>query len=112
VELCQRKTPEYLMGRKKKEKNIVGIAIYSMEDWERLRKISDDKGQLEDTWLEWIYSFRRFEDDLRQRGIEYEDILIDLDELIEYCRIQGLRINSESRSRFTANKLRRLHQKK
>ena len=100
------------MVRKKTEKNIVGIAKYRTEDWERLQEISDDKDQLEDTWFEWKDSIHRFEDDLRQRGIDYEEIMIDLDELIEYCRRQGLKIDSESRSRFTADKLRRLHQKK
>ena len=96
------------MSRSKNENNIVGIAIYRQEDWDRLLKISDDRDYLEDTWLEWNESVQRFEDTLRQKGIEYKEIIIDLDELIEYCKKRGFRINGESRSQFTAEKLRKL----
>ena len=94
------------------EKKIIGIAIYRPEDWERLLEISYDRDQLEDTWFEWNDSVHKFENDLQQRGIKYEKILIDLNELIEYCKRQGLRIDGRSRSRFTAVKLSRLYRKK
>jgi len=80
-----------------------------MEDWERLRDISDDKEQLEDTWFEWNDGIHKLEDLFRQKGVVYEEILIDLDELIQYCRREELKIDAESRSRFTVKKLWELH---
>lgn len=88
-----------------KKKDVLAIATYKMQDWQRLREISDDKTELEDTWQEWHDSMLKSEDILRRKGIKYKEELIDLNELMEYCEKNRLKVNSESRSRFVAHKL-------
>jgi hypothetical protein len=94
------------MSKKKRVKDVIGIAIYRPEDWRQFREISEDRNDLEATWLEWNDGINRFEDTLRKKHITCYKILVELDELLEYCRQEGVPVNGKSRAAFTAEKLK------
>jgi len=86
---------------------LIGIAVYKIEDWKRLLEISEDTHNLEKTWSEWNENIHKLEDKLTNEGIKFKEILIDLNELQNYCNRQKLRINSESRAQFVLEKIKK-----
>lgn len=89
----------------KSEIPVIGLATYRYNDWKRLLNISEDKEVLEDSWDEWNDNLHRYEEELRNKNIKFKEVLIDLDELIDFCEDEQININSESRSYFVADKL-------
>lgn len=92
-----------------KNETMLGIATYQFNDWNKLLKISDDRDYLEATWEEWNNNLHEYEELLRIKHTPFKEILINLDELVDYCNNQGLLINGESRSEFVARKLKELN---
>lgn len=96
---------------KKKPDILVGIAVYRKEDWQRLLEISADKDKLEDTWKDWKHEYNKIKKNFKKMGIKSVDIVVDIDELISYCKKSGLRIDADARSRFAADKARLMQKK-
>ena len=92
--------------------NKIAIAWYNPEDWERLREISDDSDELEETYEEWIFQAEKAFMDLRSAGMDATKIYIDLDELLGWCKEKNLKIDAGSRSNFTSFKLQELYTEK
>jgi len=96
----------------KNNRTHIGLAFYREEDWGRLLEISEDRGELEDSWLEWRENMKTAEQHIKAVGVSYEFVEIDLDELSAFCCERELGINSESRSLFIEEKIRSLYKKK
>lgn len=96
---------------KKKPGILFGIPEYRKEDWQRLREISVDKNQLENTWKSWKYEYNRTRKNMKKRGMTIVEVLVDIDELIDYCKKHGLEINADARARFAADKVRLMQKK-
>jgi hypothetical protein len=92
--------------RKRKEPEIVGIACYRSEDWARLREISEDADDLEESWQEWKTANDRFLRDCLSRGFVCYEVQVDLDELIAFCRQRRIPVNGDFRAMFAAEKIR------
>ena len=84
----------------------IGIAWYRPDQWEQMRKLSDDAGRLEGTYEQWLsYAEAQFAD-LRSRGSRVQKVDVDLDELLTWCTFKRLPLNGESRAQYVAEKLR------
>lgn len=79
---------------------VLGIATYQFNDWKELLSISEDSENLETTWDEWNNNIHKYEERLRKDHMPFKEILIELNELKDYCRKKGLQKNGESRSQF------------
>ncbi|MBL7131238.1 MAG: hypothetical protein ISS45_07555 [Candidatus Omnitrophica bacterium] len=88
------------MGAKKKEKIVVGIGYYRRQDWERFLASADDREKLEDTYDEWLVSFRNAVKNMRTAGTEPKKVLFTIDELLDYCKKKRLKNNAKARSEF------------
>ena len=83
---------------------MVNIAYYRPEDWNRFINSIDDKKSMHESWEEWFLSFLKTKNELISMGLLVKEIVIDLDELSEYCKKRGLKNNGEARSKFVSEK--------
>lgn len=82
----------------------INMAYYREEDWELLRSISEDKHKMRKDWKDWLARYEQTKRDLVNEGFEVVDIIVDIDELIQFCIANGIQNNSSARSRFVASK--------
>jgi hypothetical protein len=80
------------------------LAYYKEKDWKRFIELADDRESLHDNWKDWHKSFLKVKKDLISQGFDVVDIVIDLDELIIFCKIRGIKNNGKARSQFVQNK--------
>jgi hypothetical protein len=84
------------------DKVVTGLCWYSAEQWPRLREVAPDPGELEETHEEWLAMMRRSLRSLRDGGIPYQLVDIDVEELVTWCKRKGKPINSSSRAEYAA----------
>lgn len=83
----------------------VKLAYYREEDWKRFIDLADDEREsLHDNWKDWHKSFLKVKKGLISQGFDVVDIEIDLDELIIFCKIRGIKNDGKARSKFVQTK--------
>jgi len=70
------------------------------KDWKRFVKTIADRESMHDTWDDWHKDFEKTKRDLTNLGFEVVDVVVDLDELAEYCKLRGLKNDGKARSQF------------
>ncbi|MEX2723458.1 MAG: hypothetical protein Q6367_006155 [Candidatus Freyarchaeota archaeon] len=88
--------------RKRLEELKIGVACYRRDQWEQFLATADDSEKLELTWEEWRENVDKWINMMRSMGFKVVEVLIDIDELNEYCRKHHLPNNSETRSQYVA----------
>jgi len=88
----------------------VGMAWYRPEQWGRLRQISDDVNDLEETYEEWLSIATQKLAELQALGMEIEKVEIDINELQAYCNNQAAPVNAKSRAEFVTDRLRKQYE--
>lgn len=83
---------------------IISIGWYRPERWQRLREISVDKEQLEDTHEEWLRSASKTVKDLRRMGVSVQKIDVDVEDLLTWCKERGLSVDGDARAKYIAYK--------
>jgi len=83
---------------------VIKLAYYRKKDWNRLIKIITDRESMHKTWQDWHKDFEKTKRDLTNYGFEVVDIVVDLDELTEYCRVRGIKNDGKARSQFVQEK--------
>lgn len=93
---------------KSRRDSAVSIAIgwYSLQDWQRLKRVVTDSEVLHATYLEWVEEAERTIATLREAGTMVEKLEVDLEELEEWCRTRSLENPSANRARFIVEKHR------
>ena len=82
----------------------VKLAYYRKKDWNRFINIIDDPKSMHDTWLDWHKDFLKAKQGLIDQGFDVIDIIVDLDELAEYCMNLGIKNDGKARSQFAQSK--------
>jgi hypothetical protein len=88
---------------------ILGIAWYKREEWPHLLEIAADRDGLEDTYEEWLLNAETRLHEMAEAGINAKRVYINVDELQNWCIVQGRSLDGSARAVFTAEKLRQLH---
>ena len=91
-------------------KIVTGVAWYRPEQWERLREVSEDVDNLEETYDAWLKTAERMLSDGIPADVRVEKIDIDVEEVLAWCNVKGLAMNAESRSKYVAEKVRQKHE--
>ena len=91
-------------------KTVVGVAWYRLGQWQRLRTVSIDADDLEDTYEEWLRAAEQTVAQLTTLGQCVEKVDIDVERVIAWCNERGLRFDARARSRYVAEKLRQCHE--
>ena len=88
-----------------KEKTVVGIAWYRPEQWKLLREVSADVKNLEETHSEWMAEANKTLAILKQQGVAFVKVDVDVEELVKWCSEKGVKIDGAARSEFAVHKL-------
>lgn len=80
---------------------MVKLAFYREEDWNRFLQIIDDREKVHDTWEEWLKSAEELRRTLKAEGFDPVYVVIDLDELMIWCRKQGRKNDGAARAVYT-----------
>jgi hypothetical protein len=86
--------------------NMIGInlAYYEKKDWKRFLKSIDDRDSMHATWKEWHKAYQKTKKDLTSQGFVVKDFVVNIEELINYCKINGIKNDGKARSQFVQNK--------
>ena len=89
---------------------VTGVAWYRREQWERLREVSEDVDNLEETYDAWLQTAERMIRDGIPKDVIVEKIDIDVEEVLAWCNVQRLPMNAASRARFVSERVRQRHE--
>ena len=84
---------------------VIGIAWFQPECWVRLKKIADDRANLDDSYDEWKKNANTAISDIRAAGKIVKRVNVDIDELLHWCKAQNMPVNSSSRAHYVSEKL-------
>lgn len=96
------------MKKSKKKKELepvsmkLGVAWYMPEQWKRLREVSEDRSEIEDTFEEWQVNAEKGIRLMQSQGIIPEKVLLDVEKFLAWCSEKALPPNGESRSEYAA----------
>ena len=82
----------------------INIAYYNKKDWKRFVESIDDRDSMHDTWKEWHKAFLKTKKGLILEGFTVIDFVVDIDELINYCKMRGIKNDGNARSQFVSKK--------
>ena len=99
-----------MSNNKNDSRMVTGVAWYRPEQWERLREVSEDVENLEETYQEWLQTAERMIRDGIPANVRVEKVDIDVEEVLAWCNAQGLAMNAEARSRFVSERLRQKYE--
>ena len=68
----------------------LGVAWYKPDQWERLREVSEDREDIEETFDEWQVNAKKGIRLMQSQGIIPEKVLVDVEELLAWCSGKGL----------------------
>ena len=85
---------------------MTGLGTYLKGEYEEIRRISEDKEDMADTYEEWRENKIRLQINLQSKGIATTDVIIHPVDLREYCVRNGLKINGRSRAQFVQSKVK------
>lgn len=91
-------------------KLVTGVAWYRPEQWARLREVSEDVENLDDTYEAWRQKAEQLLRDGIPADMTVEKIDIDVEEVLAWCNVLGLPMNAQSRSRYVSERLRQKHE--
>jgi hypothetical protein len=104
------------MGKRKKNLRkaaggpiVVGVGWYSPSQWARLREVSADPDQLEQTHQQWVATYERATRALAAKGVILKKVPIDVGELEKWCREREKPIDGSARSEYVLDIVQRDH---
>ena len=89
---------------------VTAVAWYRPEQWQRLREVSEDVDNLEETYEAWLQTAERTIRDGLPTDVVVEKIDVDVEEVLAWCNVMGLPMNAASRARFISERLRQKHE--
>ena len=84
---------------------VIGVAWYSLEQYDRLREISADADNLEDTYEEWKASAENALKTFSASGAVAYKVAVDVEELLKWCNSKNRQVDGAARSEFAWEKL-------
>jgi len=81
---------------------LVNLAYYDKQDWKRFLEIIDDREKQHDNWENWFRDFIKMKNELLTKGYTVNEVHVNLDELINYCKKSQIKIDGKARSSFVA----------
>lgn len=83
----------------------LGIGWYTPESYAALLEVADDRADLPGTFEAWLQHARKLLFGLRVRGLDPEQVFIDVPELVHWSRSRVRPVNAKSRADFAREKV-------
>jgi hypothetical protein len=90
---------------------VLGVAWYRADQWQRFRALASDRDALHESYAEWEASAIEKLRELGTLGIVARAVLIDIDELVQWCRERKLAVDGAARAQFVAEKVQEANTK-
>ncbi|RLT36889.1 MAG: hypothetical protein DWI57_14260 [Chloroflexi bacterium] len=87
------------------KKDQIGLAWYTAEEWQALRRVSADRGDMDASHAEWLAGAEEYLRALRKNGLNVVPVPVQVSELVAWCKKNKRRIDSKARSEFVSFKL-------
>lgn len=81
--------------------DVLGVAWYTPEQYERLKSVADDRAQLHDSYFDWALEAQ---DAARRVGATHK-VFLDVDQLCAWCAARGKALDATSRSQYATELL-------
>jgi hypothetical protein len=82
----------------------LAIACYRPDQWEELLASAADREQLEPTWDEWNTTVEKLIAGLEAKSIPYVRVLLDVEEIKQFCKEQGIPNDGKARTNLAIHK--------
>ena len=87
------------------EETKYGVAWFEPDQWEELKSVSADSSKLGATYEAWLSNFNQTIGKMQATGVVIEKVSVDIAELVVWSTVNGLEVDSASRSGFVTHKL-------
>jgi hypothetical protein len=91
---------------------VIAIVWCRPEQWRRVRDIAVDADEMEPTYAEWLEQAEEKFKQIQSSGVRVEKVDVDSEKLILWCNERGLENDGQARSRYAAERLSELDQKR
>lgn len=78
----------------------VAIPCYTQEVFDNLKTCNEDDIEVFSNWEEWHESMEVLELQLQKHGIHIKEVYLDIDELIQYCKLNNVKNTARIRAQF------------
>ena len=86
---------------------IIGVGWYSPDEWSKLKLVAEDSESLDSNYEEWLAGAEKTLQELRrQPGIRPVKVSVDVQQLQQWCRDHGKRLDGKARAQFIVEKVR------
>jgi hypothetical protein len=79
------------------------MSWYTPESWQALRTVADDRDKLADSFEDFVAGAERCRAGFAKRGIAVEKLLLDVGDLVRWCRREGYRVEGKGRAAYGAH---------
>lgn len=85
------------------DKTKIVMAWYKRPQWPRLRAASAEPARLAETYDEWLADASRQLEEMRARGMLISRVIVDVDELLGWCKQRGRKVEPQAASEYAAS---------
>jgi hypothetical protein len=90
---------------------VIGLAWYRPEQWQRLRQVSVDVEDLEETYFEWVSVASACFQEVQELGVDIRRVDVDVEDLVEWCKRRGLPLDAEARVSYVTDRIEHLRRR-
>ena len=80
------------------------IGTYRQDQWESLLAAAKDRETMDETWEDWNAGIEKLIAGLEARSIPYIRVLLDVEEIEQFCEEQSIPNDAKARSNLAIHK--------
>lgn len=96
------------MKKGKDTKNVISVAWYRKDQWERLQHISSDTENFQQSYDDMIANAEMTCQHIQQTGNTPIKVDVDVDELLAWCQLHRFPVNGATRAEYLMMKLKEM----
>jgi hypothetical protein len=87
---------------------VMAIATYRPDQWDALRAVAADRDSMDETWEKWNARIEELITGLEAKGHAYICLQLDVEEIEQYCKEQGVPNDSNARTQLAILKAEKI----
>lgn len=86
-------------------KQVLGVAWYRREQWNRLLEASADRDELEENYDDWLRTAEGTVKELKRMGTAVVKVDIDVNKLVAWCMVGNRTLDGTARAEYVSKLL-------